>query len=603
MEKFQKLNRFSLIAMLFISISIVIVVRLFYLQIIKGGYYREISDKNYMKVFITNPPRGRIYDRNGVLLAYDTPTFQLVCLPYIVKKNRDLKEFEYNLRKYLDIELTEKQRDILKHNLYPQLIIKKDLDLQQIKNFWNYSYLFEGVYVDVVPKRVYTPYANYLPHIVGYVGYPSQKDVEKDPDLNINMLVGKVGVEKVFDSILRGKPGKRVVLVDAMGRQKKVLYEDDPEKGNDIYLTIDIRLQQIAFESFKESGRESGSVVIVDPKNYEILALLSYPTYDLQKFYQGMTEEEWRELSSNRYKPLLNKAFSGLYPPGSIFKPLVSIAALEERVITPETRLLSKGEFNIGSYVYRNWDKRGCGYVNVSQALETSCDTFYYQVGLKLGVDSIVKYATQFGIGEKLNPDIEGKSGIVPNRDWKKRVLKKSWFHGDTVNLSIGQGYLAITPFEATKIVLPIINGGYVLRPNILKAYFDNKTQRLVHIGKKEIRRFKFRRDNIDAIKYGMYLVVYGSSGTAKALASVPIKNAGKTGTAQVYTYMTRQKKFHRWELRDHAWFIGFAPYDDPKFAFSVFVEHGESGGKVAAPIAASILKKAINQKVIEPER
>lgn len=594
----RNINRFYVVVFVFSVVSMVILSRLFYLQVVKGDYYRELSDRNYIRVFVSNPPRGRIYDRNGVLLAYDMPTFQLVCFPYIIKKNYSIDQLAKNLKDYLGIELTQKQMEIISKNLYPTLVIKRDLTEQQMKAFWNNSYLFNGFYIEVVPKRVYTEFANYLPHVIGYVGYPNEKDLKKNPDLNMNMLIGRTGVEKIFDHILRGKPGRKAILVDAAGRQKKVLWEEEPEKGNDIYLTIDIRLQKIAYQSFKESGKESGAVVIVDPNTYDILALLSYPTYDLQKFYQGMTEEEWKQLTTNKYKPLLNKAFSGLYPPGSVYKPLVSLVALEEGVITPQTRIVSKGEFSIGKYVYRNWDKRGCGYIDVSQALEMSCDTFYYQVGLKVGVENISRYTKLFGVGEKLNPYIESRSGIVPDREWKRKVLKSGWLHGDTVNLSIGQGYLAVTPFEVTKMILPIINGGYVLKPNLLRGYFDNKSQKLIHTEREVIRHLKFKSYNVEAVKYGMYRVVYGGSGTARLMASVPIKNAGKTGTAQVYTYATRQKKYHVWDLRDHAWFVSFAPYDRPTVAMVVFVEHGESGGKVAAPIAASILKKAYYQGV-----
>lgn len=592
----EKVNRFHIVVFFFIIVSVIILSRLFYLQILKGDYYREISDKNYIRIFITNPPRGRIYDRNGVLLAYDIPTFELVCFPYIVKKNYSIDQLNANLKKYLDIELTDKQKEIISRNLFPNLVIKKELSEQQVKNFWNYSYMFNGMYIDVVPKRVYTEYANYLPHVIGYVGYPSEKEIKNNPNINMNMLIGKAGVEKIYDDLLRGKPGKRAVLVDAMGRQKKIILEEEPQKGNDIYLTIDVRLQKIAYESFQESGKESGAIIIVKPDTYEILTLLSYPTYNLQKFYEGMSVEEWKQLTTNKYKPLLNKVFSGLYPPGSIYKPLVSIVALEEGVITPQTKILSKSEFSIGKYVYKNWDKRGCGYIDVTQALEMSCDTFYYQLGLKVGVENITKYTRLFGIGEKLNPDIESKTGIVPDKKWKRKVLKSGWLYGDTVNLSIGQGFLAVTPFEATKMILPIINGGYVLKPNILKAYFDNKSQKLIHIQTNIIRKLKLKKYNVDAVKYGMYRVVYGTFGTAKVMANVPIRNAGKTGTAQVYSYITRQKKHHIWDLRDHAWFIDFAPYENPEIITVVFVEHGESGGKVAAPIAASILRKALSK-------
>ncbi|MBX0312899.1 MAG: penicillin-binding protein 2, partial [Sulfurihydrogenibium sp.] len=216
--------------------------------------------------------------------------------------------------------------------------------------------------------------------------------------------------------------------------------------------------------------------------------------------------------------------------------------------------------------------------------------------------DNIVKYSKLFGLGEKLNPDLEVKVATIPSKEWKKKVLKQNWFHGDTVNLSIGQGYITITPFDATKIVVPIANGGYVLKPHILKAYFDNKSQRLVHTNPEVIRKIDIKKRNLDAVRYGMYLVVYGPSGTAKALKRVPVLNAGKTGTAQVYSYDTRKKRYHAWDFRDHAWFIDYAPYNKPKIAGVVFIEHGESGGKVAAPVMAYILKRIFKEKIIETE-
>jgi penicillin-binding protein 2 len=597
-----KFNRLTFLIFILAAFYFALIGRLFYLQIIKGEYYREISDRNYIKIFYSNPPRGKIYDRNGVLLAYDVPTYSLIAFPYIVKKNYSMQELKENLKNYLNIELDEKTLNIIEKNLYPSVVIKKDLTQNDIENFYNYNHLFNGFYLEVVPKRVYTEEANYLAHIIGYVGYPSEKELKENPDLSPNILVGKAGVEKIYDSLLRGESGQKAVLVDAFGRQKKVLWEKDPRKGNDIYLSIDIRIQKIAFEAFNSSKHPSGAVVLVDPNTYEILALLSYPTYNLQKFYEGFSQEEWKELTENKYKPLMNKVFLGKYPPGSIYKPLVSIAALEEGAITPETRISSGSEFRIGKWVYRNWNKRGCGFVNVSEALETSCDTFFYQVGLKLGVENIVKYSKLFGLGEKLNQDLEVKVATIPSREWKRKVLKQNWFHGDTVNLSIGQGYITITPFDATKIVVPIANGGYVLKPHILKAYFDTKSQKLVHTNSEVIGKINIRKWNLDAVRYGMYLVVYGPSGTAKALKRVPVLNAGKTGTAQVYSYDTRKKRHHAWDFRDHAWFIDYAPYNKPKIVGVVFIEHGESGGKVAAPLMAYILKRIFKEKIIETE-
>jgi len=587
------LERVRLIVILafFIIFSIVIIGRLAYLQIYKGEYFKELSDRNYIKIFVTNPPRGRIFDRNGVLLAYDIPTFNLVAFPYIVKQNEDINRLSIRLKKILGIDIDEKTKEIIEKNIYQKVVIKKMLTEEQIQKFYNYSYLFKGFYIDVVPRRKYTEYANYLSHIIGYVGYPTKKDLEEDKRLSPDMLVGKTGVEKIYDKYLRGKAGIKAVLVDAFGRQKEVLWEIEPEKGNDIYLTIDMRMQKIAYDVIKMHNKESAAVVILNPSNFDILTILSYPTYDLQKFNDGYTQEEWKALHEDKYKPLFNKALNGLYPPGSIFKPLVGIAAINENVITSATRISSGAEFSIGSYTYRNWDPRGCGYINLAQALEMSCDTFFYQVGLKLGVDNIHKYAKLFGIGEKLNPDIEQKVSVIPNREWKRKHLKQGWYHGDTVNLSIGQGFVNMTPFDAVKIPAVIANGGYVYKPNLLKGYFDTKQQKIIHIQPELIRKIKIKKDALDAVRYGMYLVVYGGYGTAGVCREAGVVNAGKTGTAQVYRYLERHKKHSKWELRDHAWFIDFAPYDNPKIAMVVFIEHGESGGKVAAPIAKDILK------------
>ena len=596
-----KLSRFQVVLLFMFLLYLVIVFRLVQLQIVKGSYYREISENNYVRLFTVNPPRGKIFDRNGVLLAYDVPTFTLSALPYIVKKRENLEQLEKNLKDYLGIELSPKVKESFKKGLITKVIVYENLTDKQLKRFFNNSYLFKGFYVEVVPKRKYTKYAKYMPHVLGYVGYPSKKDLREKPYLKPDMIVGKSGIEKTFDQYLKGEPGAVAVVVDALGRQKKVLWEKQAKRGNDIYLTIDARLQKIAYDSFVESGQKSGAVVVVNPQNYEILALLSYPIFDIQKFTDGLSAKEWKKILKNKYKPLFNKALNGLYPPGSIFKIIVGAGALQEKIITPYTKIESGASFSIGKWTYRNWNPAGCGKITVAQALEMSCDTFFYQVGLQLGVDRINYYTYKFGIGEILNDEIEKKRARVPSPDWKMQRLNEVWFYGDTINLSIGQGYLAITPFDATKIVVPIANGGKVYKPKILKAYFSNKDQRLYKMPDIFLRDVDVNRHFINVIKKGMYLVVYGNRGTAKRLADAPVKNAGKTGTAQVYRYLKRKQKHDKWELKDHAWFVDFYPYKKPKYAVSVFVEHGESGGRVAAPIVKSIIEKSINENVFTP--
>ena len=328
--------------------------------------------------------------------------------------------------------------------------------------------------------------------------------------------------------------------------------------------------------------------------------MLSYPIYDLQKFVKGFSKKEWEELISNKYKPLFNKVIGGLYPPGSIFKIIVAAAALEEGVITPNKKIESKGFIQIGKWKYRNWDLSGCGKINVKRALEMSCDTFFYQVGIELGAKNISKYAHLFGLGEKLNPRIERRTSRIPTPEWKKKYIGEPWYLGDTVNYSIGQGFLAITPFDSVKIIAPIANGGYVYKPHLLKAYFDPTLNRYIEIKPELIRKLNIKKEFINTVKKGLYLVVYGSRATAKDLRDAPVKNAGKTGTAQVYRHVDHQHKTDKWELQNHAWFVDFAPYKNPKFVISVFVEHGIGGSKTAVPITKDIIEKFYEEGYFE---
>ncbi len=601
----MKKNRIIFVIVLLSIVYIALAGRLYYLQVLKGDYYREISTKNYLRLYTINPPRGKIFDRNGILLAYDVPTFSLVALPYIVHNNYKKNQIIKALKDYLGIDLSPEIIEAFEKGYITKIVVAENLTDKQIEKFYNKFYLFKGFYIEVVPKRVYTEYAKYMPHVLGYVGYPSYSQLKNNPYLRPDVLVGKSGIEKMYDDFLRGSPGYRAVIVDAYGRQKEVLWEKQPKRGKDIYLTIDARLQKIAYESFKDSGQPSGAVIIVNPQTYQILALLSYPTYDIEKFTKGFTPKEWKKLITNKYKPLFNKALYGLYPPGSIYKIIVGLGALEEGVISPYERVESGAVFKIGKWKYRNWNPAGCGKINIEEALEMSCDTFFYQIGLELGVDRIVYYTHLFGLGEKLNKRIERKVSRIPSPDWKMEVLNENWFHGDTINLSIGQGYLAITPFDAIKIISPIANGGKIYKPELLKAYFDNKENKLHQIKPVLVRELNVNPFYIKVIKKGLYKVIYGKKGTAKVLRDAPVKSAGKTGTAQVSRKKKKDKNKKeevKWELRDHAWFVDFYPYKNPKFAVAVFVEHGESGGRVAAPIVKEIIENSVIEGIVDED-
>ncbi len=583
-------KRVKFLTFFLIFVFLILLGRLFYLQVYKGDYYRAISTKNHLRFIVSIPPRGKIYDRNGILLAYDKPVYNLYVYPYDVKKRIDT--IEYNLKKYLGISLSEKIKERIKKGYSQKVVIYKGLTQEQISVLYSHPYLFEGINIEVRPKRIYTEHTKYMPHLIGFVGYPSKKDLRENPSLLPDMFIGKQGIEKMYDDYLTGQFGIKAVMVDALGRIRKVLWEKPPKRGRDIYLTVDTNIQKIVYEAFDSSNQKSGAVIVMNPNTYEILALLSYPIYDLQKFVKGFSREEWKELISNKYKPLFNKALGGLYPPGSIFKIIVAAAALEEGIIEPNTKIESKGYIQIGRWRYRNWDIGGCGKINVKRALEMSCDTFFYQVGIKLGSRRISKYAHLFGLGIKLNDRIERRVSRIPTPEWKKRYIGESWYLGDTVNYSIGQGFLAITPFDSIKIIAPIANGGYVYKPHLLKSYFDMSKGKLVDIKPELIRKLPVKREFINTIREGLYLVVYGKRATAKDLRDAPVRNAGKTGTAQVYRHTHHNMKIEKWELQNHAWFVDFAPYKNPKFAISVFVEHGIGGSKTAVPITKDIINR-----------
>lgn len=585
------------LAFLFVIISVVLVIRLYYLQIKNGNVYYELSQKNHLRTIVLNAPRGSIYDRNGILLSKDVEAYDLYVFPYLVKKR--LSYIQEKLKEYLGIELSDDILEKIKKGYARKVVIKKNLTIEQVDKYYTYSYLLEGVFIEKQPHRIYTEYGRYMPHVLGYVGYPSDKDLEKNPDLKPDMLIGKSGVERMFDKYLRGKSGSKGFVVDARGRIIETKWEEESKRGSDIFLTIDARIQKIVYDAFVQSGQKSGAVVILDPNNYQILAMLSYPIFDIQKFSDGLSRDEWREIIKDPYKPLVNKAVEGIYPPGSIFKIVVGLAALNEGVITPKTRIYSGGKFRLGNFVFRNWNRAGCGAVNVPHALETSCDTFFYQVGLNLGVRNITKYAKLFGIGERLNPDIEKKKAIVPTPEWKRRRFGRSWYPGDTVVYSIGQGYLSVPPIDGVKMIAPIANGGYVYKPQLLLFYMDKKEGKYIKQKRKLIRKLPVKREYVDTIKRGLYLVVYGARGTAKALRYSPVKVGGKTGTAQVIRKKNPKQRVKKWEHQNHAWFVSLFPYDRPKYVMVVFVEHGIGGSRSAVPITKYIIEEMYRQGLL----
>ena len=565
------------------AIFILIAGRLFQIQVLRGEKYRELSRKNYLRVRKLYPPRGDIYDRRGEKLAYDEPRYVLSLDYHRLEKDK-LKILKDNLWMLFGIDLEK----LIRENTagIEPLRIKENLSQEELSLFYSNSYRLPGVFVEVVPKRVY-PHGKRLCHVIGYVGYPSKEEISRFGDrIAPKSFVGKLGIEKSMDHVLLGQLGKEEVMVNAVGKILKTLRRQEPVKGNALVLTIDLRMQSIVEDVFYESGQPAGAVILMNAKTGEILAMASIPGYDPNRVY-----EDWNELRKNKLKPMFNRALSGRYPPASVFKVPLSYAILETKTASAWDKVLCTGSFFLGNRRFFCWNIYGHGQVNMIKALQDSCDVYYYTYGYEIGPSTIIRYARKFGYGERIPLEIPAKKGFLPTPEWKRRRFGQPWYDGDTVNLSIGQGYMLSTLLEQTLMMMGIANNGVIYRPTLLREIRDPSGKVLWKNRRKVWKVVKGSQEYFAIIRRGLRNVVRKGTGTAALSTIVDI--AGKTGTAQVaFIKRGRKKKKLPWKLRDHAWFVGFAPYRDPLFIIGVIVEHGESGGRAAAPIARKIMER-----------
>jgi len=572
-----------------------VVGNLFRLQVLEGKKYRELSERNYERERYLYPPRGDIYDRNGVKLAYDVPKYVLVLDAYRLGKE-ELTRTLKNLKKILGIDLDRSK--VLRRGFDPQ-VIKEDLTPKELEMYYENKELLPGVFIEVIPKRVY-PFGELASHILGYVGYPTERDFRRiKKEIGSKSFVGKMGIERVFDEKLLGELGRERVMVNAVGRIVKVLERSEPRKGNSVKLTIDYRFQKIVEEVFKESGHPAGAVILLKASTGEVLALASFPNFNPNKVY-----EEWKKLVKNPLKPLFNRAIRGLYPPASVFKVPMAFATLNSKVRSPWEKVLCPGYFELGDRKFYCWKRWGHGKVDLIKSLAQSCDVYYYTAGYKLGPTKIRYYAKKFSYGERIPFELPVRRGFIPTPKWKLRRFKEPWYDGDTVNMSIGQGFLLSNLMEQTLMMMGIANNGVIYRPTLLKEILDDKGN-VVFKNKREVWKAIYGSlEHFALIKRGLRDAV--RKGTAREAFSKIVDIAGKTGTAEVFFKNKRKikrkyKKLRKklpWKYRNHAWFVGFAPYRDPKFVIGVFVEHGESGGKTAAPIARKILERIYIEKL-----
>ncbi len=565
----------------------ILFVRLYYLQILRFNYFYTLSEGNRVRVKPVRAPRGLILDRNGEVLADSKPAFHLICIPYDVIDAEG--ELEY-LKSIIDLDTKEVKERIVqakKGNPLGNISIASDLTFDQVSEIETNLERVPGFSISFSPRRNY-PFGSLLAHIMGYVGEADLNDLKifKEEGVIFGDYVGKIGVERTLEADVHGEDGTRRIEVDALGREKKVLSFEKPKQGKNVYLTVDVELQKKAAELL--SGKVGG-IFGMNPKSGEVYFSYSSPSFDPNMFARGIRAKEWRSLLRDRRKPLQNKIFQGIYAPGSTIKPILALLALEDGVLSDETEFFCGGEFRLGKSHFRCWKRGGHGDVKMRKALIESCDIYFYNLGLTAGVENIHKWALRFGLGDKTGIDIPAEvKGIVPGKEGKKKRFGERWYDGDTVVASIGQGYFAVTPAEMAVAYSAIANGGRLVTPRLVKRDLRGEKEPDVavdlNVGEKQIR----------FIRESLRRVVSDLQGTGRRARVDGIEVSGKTGTAQVVAQPDERMKEEELEYyrRDHAWFVGFAPSENPEICVAVLIEHGGSGGKTAAPIFRKIIEK-----------
>lgn len=550
-----------------------LVISLAYTQILKNKKYVTLSRTNRVRLLPQEGQRGRIFDRNGVLLVGSRSSFDVVVIPQELE--RSVKTLS-RLGEILGIAPQEVFRKVEKNYTAPfaPIPVKEDIEKEKALILEGEGITLPGVIVRVVPRREYK-YKEVGSHIFGYLGEIGGGELGrlKDYGYQIRDLIGKAGLEKNYDSYLRGEEGGMQLEVNNRGYLVKVLSKKEAVYGKDLFLAIDIRLQEFIERLLSD---KTGACVVMVPDTGEVLALVSKPDFDPDIFVNKERNRERAGLLQDPARPMLNRAVSGLYPPGSVFKPVVAAAGLEKKRITPRDTFVCAGRYALGGDTFLCWDEGGHGRQNIAEGLKNSCNVFFYQLGRLAGVDDIFNFAQRFGYGAPTGIDLpEEAGGLAPNRAWKKLVKKEGWFEGDTLNFSIGQGYLLVTPLQVARMMAAVSNGGILVEPYIVKK-IDN-----IEVSTGKSRDTGISNKTLETVKEGLRLVVEDPAGTGRRAGVEGLSIAGKTGTAQSA------------EGLSHAWFAGFSPIQNPKVALTVFVEHGGKGGLEAAELAEKIFKEA----------
>jgi len=581
-EPADLIKQFLVATFVILAIFFGLVARFWYLQIARASHFKELSENNRIRVLDMPPARGIIFDRQGIMLVSSRPSFNLYVIPDDVQDWDLLKE---QLSRLLHMEKDQIEERLSQKKAGPvhPLPIKLDITQDEVGLTETYHYLMPGIYLEVSPQRNY-PLGLVAPHLIGYLGEITPKQLKSGlyPQNRMGDYLGQWGLEKEWQEELGGRKGGRFLEVNALGQEVRLVNTKESVAGNNLVTTLDWKLQKVAQESLQ--GR-SGAVVVLKPATGEVLAMASSPTFDPSSFNRRLSAKEWNALLTDPQKPFQNRVTQGQYPPGSTYKMITALAGLGEKVITPETSFFCNGALPYGNRVFHCWRAGGHGSVNLHKAIVQSCDVYFYNVGMRVGVDRLAHYAQLFGLGQPTGIALYSeKGGLIPTSAWKLKRFKQPWQPGETLSLAIGQGYNTVTPLQMAQVTATLANGGSLLRPSLVKRLVSPRGEVIREFQPQKVRELRLNPEHLQLIRQGMAGVVNEPGGTGGAARIWGVVAAGKTGTAQVVALGKKGGK-------DHAWFVAFAPLEAPELAMAIVVEHGGHGGAAAAPIARRIFE------------
>lgn len=591
-------RRFLLFSFAAAVIVALLLLRLWYLQVISFERYNERSIRNRTRVLSLAAPRGPVYDRQGSLLVDNRPSFGISVM------RQDVADRDLLLRRLAELlpadlaELEKRWQEGSRFPVYRPVPLAHDVSRETLERVLEHSLELPGVLTEVRPVRDYLEEGQ-TAHLIGYLGEVTEDELQQEryEAYQPGDYVGKVALEKEYEAYLTGQSGQRLVEVDVKGKLLRQLEMEPAKPGNKLFLTLSQPLQKAADQAF---GDQSGAAVALDVNSGEVLAMVSRPTFNPGLFARGIASDEWRELLSDPRHPLQNKVLSGLYAPASTFKMIVALAAMRDRSSTARRVIDCNGHFELGGAKFRCWKKEGHGRTGLKKALRESCDVWFYQVGLDLGIDKLAEAAREFGLGAPVGFPLPGeKVGVVPSREWKQRRFNAPWYGGETVIASIGQGFVLATPIQLAVMTAALANGGNVYKPEIIRRIEDWDGNVLYQPEPELMRQVIYPPEAWTGVRRGLEAVVNEPRGTGWAAHMENVRVAGKTGTSQVVRRKSDEEEERAlaegrevpYRFRSHALFVAYAPADDPEIAVAVVVEHGQHGGSTAGPIVKAIME------------